>query len=235
MKFDYRKLCLGRILLVSGVKIMIDNGFHATILSKPMSREPGSAMHIHQSLVDVDTGKNVFAGDDGSHTEKFFSYLGGLQKYSRQVMAVFAPNVNSYRRFKGAESCPTNLEWGYDNRTTGFRVPLSDPSAMRIENRIPGSDTNPNLVFAVNLACGYLSLQENLSPSKAVAESAWDLPYTMPSTLKDALDMMRECEPLIDILGERFVKIYIDIKTREATAFSEEVTTWEREHLLLTV
>ena len=213
----------------------LHNGYHATFLSKPISREPGSAMHLHQSLVDSKKGNNLFAKNDGSKTGQFNAYLGGLQKYTPSAMAFLAPNINSYRRFEGAESCPTNVEWGVDNRTTGFRVPLSEASATRIENRIPGSDANPYLAIAVSLACGYLGLKEGLTPSKPVTTSAWDLPYTIPRTLKDALDLLSECQPLVDILGERFIKLFIDIKTREANAFSQVVTTWEREHLLLTV
>lgn len=213
----------------------IENGYYATFLAKPISREPGSSMHLHQSLVDKNTGKNLFVDENGNFSEKFSAYLGGLQKYSKSVMAIFAPNVNSYRRFEGAESCPTNVEWGLDNRTTGFRVPQSEPSGTRIENRIPGSDTNPYLAIAVNLACGYLGLQENLKPNKPVEGSAWDQPYTMPRTLVEALAEFSECEPLINIFGERFVKAYVDVKSREAKAFAEEVTSWEREHLLLTV
>jgi len=213
----------------------LENGFYATFLSKPVSREPGSSMHLHQSLVDKKTGNNSFVKDDGTHSAKFEAYLGGLQKYTESAMAIFAPNVNSYRRFESGESCPTNVEWGFDNRTTGFRVPVSEANATRIENRIPGADTNPYLAIAVNLACGYLGLQENLKPGDPVEESAWDLPYTIPRTLLDALDRLEQCQPLVDLLGERFVKLFIDVKTREAIAFSEEVTTWEREHLLLTV
>jgi len=211
------------------------HGYYATFLAKPITREPGSAMHLHQSLIDQESRKNLFVNDDGSHSEKFRSYLGGLQKYTESGMAIFAPHVNSYRRFEVAESCPTNVEWGLDNRTTGFRVPMSQPNATRIENRIPGSDTNPYLAIAMNLACGYLGLKEGLTPNDPVEESAWDLPYTIPRTLVEALVCLNECEPLVDILGERFVSLFTDIKMREAKAFSEEVTTWEREHLLLTV
>jgi len=192
-------------------------------------------MHLHQSLVDKNTGRNLFVDEDGAYSDKFMAYLGGLQKYSKSVMSIFAPNVNSYRRFEGAESCPTNVEWGLDNRTTGFRIPQSEPNATRIENRIPGSDTNPYLAIAANLACGYLGLQENLKPKEPVTDSAWDQPYTMPRTLIEALSEFIECEPLINIFGERFVKAFVDVKTSEAKAFAEEVTAWEREHLLLTV
>ncbi|HIG42438.1 MAG TPA: glutamine synthetase, partial [Gammaproteobacteria bacterium] len=213
----------------------LQNGYYATFLSKPISREPGSAMHLHQSLVDQKTLKNIFVDDNGTHSERFRAYLGGLQKYAANAMVFFAPNVNSYRRFEGVESNPTNVEWGLDNRTTGFRIPVSEPGATRIENRIPGSDTNPYLAIAANLACGYLGLQENAVPHDPVKDSAWDLPSALPGTLADALVLLNDCQPLIELFGERFVKLFTDIKTREAKAFSEEVTAWEREHLLLTV
>ena len=89
----------------------------------------------------------------------FYNYLGGLQKYTPHAMAFLAPNVNSYRRFESADSCPTNVEWGVDNRTTGFRVPLSNAAGTRIENRIPGSDNNPYLAIAVSLACGLVGIE----------------------------------------------------------------------------
>jgi len=213
----------------------LENGFHATFLSKPISGKPGSAMHLHQSLVDQKNVRNLFVNEDGSHSDKFWAYLGGLQKYTPDSIAFYAPNVNSYRRFEIEESCPTNVQWGFDNRTTGFRVPVAPPDATRIENRIPGADTNPYLAIAVNLACGYLGLRDKLKPSDPVSENAWDLPHTIPLTLMEALARLEECEPLAEILGTRFVKLYIEIRKREAIAFSAEVTAWEREHLLLTV
>jgi glutamine synthetase len=212
-----------------------DCGIHATFMAKPMTGSPGSAMHLHQSLVDAETGKNVFAGTEGGYSDRFTAYLGGLQKYTPHIMALLAPHVNSYRRFESADSCPTNVEWGIDNRTTGFRVPRSDAAATRIENRIPGSDNNPYLAIAASLACGYLGLTEKLKPGKPVKESAWDLDYTIPRTLRDSLEMLSSCEPLVDLFGERFVQLYVDIKQREIDAFSAVVTAWEREHLLLTV
>ena len=212
----------------------LEQGYYATFLSKPMSGEPGSAMHLHQSVVDVLSGSNIFSNKDGDHSEQFYAYLGGLQKYTPHVMAFLAPNVNSYRRFEGAESCPINTEWGIDNRTTGFRVPRSNADSTRIENRIPGSDTNPYLAVAACLACGYLGMQEGARPSEPTMESAWDLEHTLPRTLRESLDLLLECEPLIDLFGERFVNVFVDLKLRELAAFSGTVTAWEREHLVLT-
>ncbi|MFP6809134.1 MAG: glutamine synthetase family protein [Pseudomonadales bacterium] len=213
----------------------LKQGYYASFMSKPMTACPGSAMHIHQSLVDSETGANLFTDGEGGYSDLFYAYLGGLQKYTPHVMAILAPNVNSYRRFEGAESCPTNVEWGIDNRTTGFRLPLSDMEATRIENRIPGSDTNPYLAIAVSLVCGYLGIKEQLHPSEPITANAWDLPYTIPRTLRHSLDLLERSEQLIELLGERFVKIYVDLKHREIASFSGVVTAWEREHLLLTV
>lgn len=216
-------------------QIALKQGYQATFMAKPMTHSAGSAMHLHQSLVDTKTGENVFAGAEGGFSDRFHAYLGGLQKYTPHAMAFLAPNVNSYRRFESAESCPTNVEWGVDNRTTGFRVPLSNAAGTRVENRIPGSDNNPYLAIAVSLACGLLGLRENLKPTDPISESAWDLEYTIPHSLRESLASLESCESLTGLLGERFVNLYIDIKQRELEAFSAVVTSWEREHLLMTM
>jgi len=213
----------------------LDEGCYATFLAKPMQGQPGSALHLHQSLVACDTEANAFADADGAPNDRLLAYIGGLQKYTPALMALFAPTVNSYRRFLDAESCPTNTQWGIDNRTTGFRVPKASPSAMRVENRIPGADANPYLAIAASLAAGYLGIEEHLEPSEPIEEDAWDLPRNLPRSLSQALNLLSACEPLAELLGERFVALFIDLKRREIDAFERTVTAWEREHLLLTV
>lgn len=151
------------------------HGVYATFLAKPMENEPGSAMHIHQSLVRVSDGSNVFAGDtdaEGEFSPVFGHYLGGLQKYAPQAMAFFAPNVNSYRRLVFGEVSPSNVHWGFDNRTCGLRVPLDTPENMRVESRFAGSDANPYLAMAATLACGLLGIRERLAPDAPVTGSA---------------------------------------------------------------
>jgi glutamine synthetase len=216
-------------------QIALRQGYQATFMAKPMTGSAGSAIHLHQSLVNASTGNNVFAGENGGFSEMFYNYLGGLQKYTPHAMAFLAPNVNSYRRFESADSCPTNVEWGVDNRTTGFRVPLSNAAGTRIENRIPGSDNNPYLAIAVSLACGLVGIEEGLKPTDPIEDSAWDLDYTIPHSMRESLASLEACEPLTELLGERFVGLYIDIKQRELEAFSAVVTSWEREHLLMTI
>ena len=96
-------------------------------MAKPMTGEPGSAMHLHQSIVDVKTGKNIFSNADGTMSELFLHHIGGLQKFIPEVLPLFAPNVNSFRRFLPDTSAPVNVEWGEENRTVGLRVPDSSP------------------------------------------------------------------------------------------------------------
>ena len=115
----------------------------ATFMAKPMQDEPGSAMHIHQSLLDADSGRNLFSNDDGSESDLFRHFLGGQQAYLPQALCLMAPYVNSYRRYTTTAAAPINLEWGSDNRTTGLRIPVSGPEGRRIENRIGGMDCNP--------------------------------------------------------------------------------------------
>ena len=161
---------------------------YATFMAKPMQNEPGSSMHVHQSVVDAETGRNLFAGKDGEDTELFRAHIAGLQKYLPAVMPLLAPNVNSYRRLTPFSDAPINTHWGYDNRTVGLRVPQSEPGARRVENRLAGADANPYLAIAASLACGYLGMTEGLEPRAPVEGSAYRLAHTLPRTLHAALD-----------------------------------------------
>src|SRR5260370_8345696 len=96
-------------------------------MAKPMAKEPGSAMHLHQSIVDVETRKNIFSNGDGSPSPLFFGHIAGLQKYLPGAMSLFAPNVNSYRRISRHSSAPINVHWGYANRTPAPPGPPSPP------------------------------------------------------------------------------------------------------------
>jgi glutamine synthetase len=208
---------------------------YATFMAKPMAREPGSAMHIHQSVVDAKTGQNVFSAADGSPTSLFFAHIAGLQKYLPAAMSLFAPNVNSYRRTTPHNSAPINVHWGYDNRTAGLRVPMSVPAARRVENRLGGADANPYLAIAASLACGYLGMVEGLKPTEPISGSAYDLPFQLPRTLAEALQLLRDSRPLVELFGERFVRAYAAVKESEHEAFLQVISAWEREHLLLNV
>jgi glutamine synthetase len=216
-------------------EVALRHKMYATFMAKPHAREPGSAMHLHQSIVDLKSGENVFSNPDGSPTQLFFSHIAGLQKYLPAAMSLFAPNVNSYRRITPRNSAPINVQWGYDNRTAGLRVPMSSPAGRRVENRVPGADANPYLAIAASLACGYLGMMEGLKPTEPVSGSAYNLPFSLPRTLAEALRLIRECKPLVEVFGERFVRAYSAVKDNEYETFLQVISSWEREHLLLNV
>jgi glutamine synthetase len=211
------------------------HNMYATFMAKPMSREPGSSMHIHQSVADLKTGENIFSDDKGDPTPEFFAFIGGSQKYLPAVTCIMAPYVNSYRRLMRSTSAPVNVMWGYDNRTVALRVPFSRPEARRLENRLPSSDANPYLAIAASLACGYLGLVEGLQASDPVAGSANDEEIALPRGLLEAVALFEDCEELVEIFGRRFVATYRAIKKAEFETFMQVISPWEREYLLLNV
>jgi glutamine synthetase len=150
-------------------------------------------------------------------------------------MALFAPNVNSYRRIAKYESAPINVQWGFDNRTCGLRVPFSNPANTRVENRFAGADVNPYLAIAASLACGYLGIKEKLQPTDPIETDAYEQPYQLPRSLEESLKLLRQCPELHEILGERFVRAFIAVKEKEYETFFRVISSWEREFLLLNV
>lgn len=211
------------------------HGIFATFMAKPMETEPGSAMHVHQSVVDTATGRNIFTASDGGPSRLFFHFIGGLEKYVPPALLMFAPHVNSYRRLSRFQSAPTNVRWGYDNRTCGIRVPNSSPANRRVENRVPGVDVNPYLAMAATLSCGYLGMVEGVTPSAPTLESAEHIHDGLPRNLEDAILRMRQCAPLSDMLGALFVQAFCEVKELEFATFSRVISSWEREHLMLLV
>ncbi|MDF0597038.1 glutamine synthetase family protein [Psychromarinibacter halotolerans] len=207
----------------------------ATFMAKPIQDEPGSAMHIHHSVVDAKTGQNIFSNPDGSETPAFRHFIGGMQRHLPSVIAVMAPYVNSYRRYVRDHAAPINLEWASDNRTTGIRVPVSGPTARRVENRIAGMDCNPYLGIAASLACGYLGLVEQIEPRPAFAGNAYDLEPALPDGLGVALDQFAGAEAIREVLHPEFSRIYEAVKQVEYQEFLQVISPWEREHLLLNV
>ena len=207
----------------------------ATFMAKPHEGEPGSSMHIHQSIVDAQTGKNVFAAKSGKENRLFLSHIAGLQRYMGAAMPFLAPNVNSYRRLVPNADAPTNVHWGRDNRTVSLRVPSSDPQAMRVENRVAGADANPYLAIAASLACGYLGMVEKLKPGKPVEGSAYRYAHTLPLHLEDALSKLNYTKPFKQVFGERFVETYQSVKDFEMEQYRKVISSWEREFLLLNV
>jgi len=208
----------------------------ATFMAKPMTGEPGSAMHLHQSIVDIKTGKNIFSNADGSMSELFLHHIGGLQKLIPEALPLFAPNVNSFRRFLPDTSAPVNVEWGEENRTVGLRVPDSTPDNRRVENRLAGADANPYLALAASLLCGYIGMVEGLKPSAQVKGRGYERRnLRLPLTIEAALECMEGSKTLEKYLGDKFIRGYVAVKRAEHENFKRVISSWEREFLLLSV
>lgn len=208
---------------------------YATFMAKPLANQPGSAMHIHQSVVDVKTGKNIFTQNNGEPSKLFYSFIAGQQRYLPAATCLMAPYVNSYRRMVPGGAAPINVEWGQDNRSAGLRIPVSPDSARRVENRLPGSDSNPYLAIAVSLACGYLGMKKKLEPRAAILGNAYRNDHQLPRGLLEALTDFEESKDLQNILGNRFSHVYLALKRSEFEEFMRVISPWEREHLLLSV
>ena len=213
----------------------LKHGMYATFMAKPIQGAPGSAMHIHQSILDAKTGRNIFTQDDGSPSQLFFNFIGGMQHYVPRLLVMMAPYVNSYRRLTPEMACPVNNAWGYDNRTTAFRVPTSDPAARRVENRLPSSDANPYLALAASLAAGYLGMVKGIVPDSPTEESANEGSVDLPRGLLEAVSLLEQESAFNDILGREFIANYCGVKRGEFETFMQVISPWEREYLLLNV
>jgi len=206
------------------------HGLQACFMAKPFAGHAGSAMHIHQSLLDSQ-GRNAFSAPDGSEHPRFRHYIGGLQHYLPQAMLLFAANPNAYRRLAPHTAAPINVEWGYDNRTCGLRVPESQPAARRVENRLPGIDANPYLALAATLACGLLGMRQHCQATPPRSDSAYGLSATLPDSQTQALTALQNAEALQALLGGAFCQVFTALKHVEQTHFQQQVTPWEWAYL----
>lgn len=212
-------------------EIALKHGLNAVFMAKPISGSSGSSMHLHISVVDAQ-GQNVFSQADGGESTRFKHFIAGLQTYGPDLMLMFAPNVNSYRRYVAGSQAPTNLQWGYDNRTTGLRIPASGPAARRVENRVAGADANPYLAMAASLAAGLKGLQEQLQPSAPLTGNGYDQAHGLPRSMDEALQKMQHSATARAMFGETFVTGYCAVKALELDSYQREISAWERRYLL---
>ncbi len=209
----------------------VRRGMAATFMAKPAEGQPGSSMHIHQSVVSRGGGENLFAAN-GEMSQMFRHYIGGLRHYLPEIAAMLIPNINSFRRI----NIPwpnTNNHWGVNNRTVGLRVPeVGEDAAMRVENRVSGSDANPYLAIAASLLAGFMGVINKIPPGAPTTVAAWEMARGIPLTLEDALKAMRNSKMLRKRLGHRFVDLYVACKRTELENYRHVVTAWERKFLL---
>ena len=206
-----------------------DHGLCATFMARPLEGRAGSGLHLHVSAYAGED--NAFALSDGKAGPALRHFIGGLQRYLPEAFALIAPNVNSYKRFVRDLSAPINLAWGYDNRTTGFRVPYDKDENGRVENRVAGADANPYLLVAATLACGLLGMREALDPGEPAAGDAYELAADLPPDLGAALQRLGASSALEGILGRPFMDVFSAVKAHELAHFHGEISPWERRYL----
>ena len=214
----------------------IKHKLYATFMAKPIENQPGSSMHLHQSLYNKKNKKNVFYNKNKTISNLMKNYIGGLQKYTPNLMPIYAPNVNSYRRLFATWDAPRNTKWGIGNRSCGFRIPSKEEISMRIESRIAGSDTNPYLVIAANLASGYLGIKNKIKPSSETKKSVFDeKKSSLPKNMEEGISMFEKDEEISDVFNQKFIRTISAIRRVEYQAYLKVISSWEREFLLLNV
>jgi glutamine synthetase len=204
----------------------LKHGHNASFMAKPMAGLPGSGLHLHCSVLDAQ-GENIFSTENGKAPESLQRFIAGLQKYLPEAFVLIAPNANSYKRFVPDLSAPINLEWGYDNRTTGLRVPYGPATGGRVENRVAGADANPYLIVAATLACGLLGIDEQLTATKPVDTDAYELEAALPEDLGQAVRKLKTSKPLIELLSQEFVDVYTSVKIEELQHYNKQISAWE--------
>ena len=209
---------------------------YATFMAKPMENQPGSSLHLHQSLIKKKNKKNVFFSKTSTISNIMKNYIAGLQTYTPKLMPIHAPNINSYRRLFATWDAPKNTYWGLGNRSCGFRIPSNEEHSMRIENRISGSDTNPYLVFAANLAAGYLGIKNKLKPTAEMKKSVFGKDKSMlPRNVEEAVSLFENDDQINEVFNQKFVRTIAAIRRVENQAYLKVISSWEREFLLLNV
>lgn len=205
-------------------------GLIATFMAKPFTEHAGSGMHMHISLIDK-AGENLFASDDPEGSPALRHAIGGLCDTVSDAMAIFAPNANSYRRFRTNSYAPIAATWGVNNRTVTFRVPAGKPASRRVEHRLCGADTNPYLAAAAILAGLHHGLKQRSDPGPASRDNAYTQPQNRPGPALNwpgALDDFARSTFVRDYFGADFQRIYLAIKRHELDRVSGEVTDLDR-------
>lgn len=213
-------------------EIALKHGLIAVCMAKPLAKMPGSSMHIHQSVVDQ-TGQNIFTDPVTQQaTAAFRHYLGGLQANLGDLIALMAPNINSYKRYCQVYASPNNLCWSQDNRRTGLRVPASTADARRVENRLPGADANPYLALAASLAAGLHGMEQALEPGQP-EQGEFTVPdeLRLTCTLQGALRRLERSEMARSWFADEFIEGYLACKRTELESFLDEISPWERRFL----
>lgn len=207
--------------------VALKHGMEATFMAKPFIERTGSGFHLHVSVNDKE-GRNLFAAEAPEGAPALGHAVAGMKALLAESMGIFAPNANSFRRFRANSYAPVAPTWGVNNRTVAFRVPAGPPPTRHIEHRVAGADANPYLAVAAMLAGVHHGLKNKLDPGPAVTgdgyAAAAKLGYKAPSNWFAAVDALEGSELLKDYLGARFVEKYCCVKRTEQERFYNVIT-----------
>ncbi|MEV0873640.1 glutamine synthetase family protein [Streptomyces sp. NPDC049950] len=206
-------------------EIAAQEGVALTFMAKFNERE-GNSCHIHLSLQDTD-GRSVMAGEDGAMSPVMRHFLAGQLAALRDFSLLYAPNINSYKRFQPGSFAPTAVAWGHDNRTCALRV-VGHGRSMRFENRLPGGDVNPYLAVAGLVAAGLHGIEHGLELPDACEGNAYTARYDqVPTSLREAAALWEDSQVAREAFGDDVVAHYRNMARVELEAFDAAVTDWE--------
>ncbi|PIB25048.1 glutamine synthetase [Amylibacter kogurei] len=209
--------------LVRGV--VQNHGMEATFMAKPYAEHPGNGMHLHASVLD-DDGNNIFASDDGVG-ERLFHAVGGVLETMPELQAIFAPHLNSYRRFQANSFAPTHPNWGLDHRGAAIRLPDTDNRAARLEHRISGADVNPYLAFAAILGGMLHGLDNKLPVPPAIDADEAVIPEKLTHDWSTAVDKFATSNIAAQIFGAEYRDIYATVRRDEIAQLTTEIAPIE--------
>lgn len=221
----------------NGVKELAHrHGYLATFMSKPFADSAGSGCHTHVSLLDSDSGENLFGdeGDPQGISTLCRRFLAGQLRHAPGMYALLAPTVNCLKRRRTHTFSPTNVSWGFEDRSAFVRIKGGSTKSRHLENRAPTAMANPYLAGAVVLAAGMLGVEEELElepPATPPAEEDDSKPK-LPVTLHESLRALEQDGPLAALLGEDFVTAYTAMRRHELQRFEDHVTDWEQEEYI---
>ncbi len=202
------------------------HGLMASFMAKPFGDQAGNGLHVHASLLD-DDGDNIFT-DGTAPTRALHHAVGGLMETMNDAAVVFAPHANSWRRFQEGAHVPMGPTWGFDNRTTAVRVPLSSPAATRVEHRVAGADANPYLAVAAVLAGIDHGLTNALEPPPETRGSAFAQPTPgLPATWEHALERFDRSDFIGEYFGDAYRKLFSACKRQEQARFRRHIPSFE--------
>ncbi len=203
------------------------HGAEATFMAKPFADLAGNGFHIHVSVIDK-AGKNIFASDAPEGTPALRHAIGGMKALLADSMAIFAPNANSFRRFKANSYAPVASTWGVNNRTVSFRVPAGPPESRHIEHRVAGADANPYLAMAAVLSAVHFGITGEIDPGSMVVGNGYaateEKGPKFPSNWFAAVDLFAESKLLEPYFGARSMEMFATVKRTEQAKFFAEVS-----------